>query len=197
MKMQVRSLASPSGLRIQGCCKLFHRSQMRLISSVAVAVVQVSAAALNQPLAPGTSICHRCGRKKKKKNNNCSFPSWVYLLWALLKTTTKQGSHPYGRIKVYPFLYFLFRVAPVVYGSSRARGQIGAAASHTHTYPLPVPHLPTYTVVIRLENFLGLYAFRITEGLLEIIACHYCFSHWLPLFPLLETKKIHSPFFVK
>ena len=38
MRMQVQSLASLSGLRIQCCRKLWHRSHVRLRSSVAVAV---------------------------------------------------------------------------------------------------------------------------------------------------------------
>ena len=38
MKMWVQSLASLSGLRIWCCCKLWHRLQMRLGSSVAMAV---------------------------------------------------------------------------------------------------------------------------------------------------------------
>ena len=55
MRMQVQSLASLSGLRIWCCCELQHRSQMQLGSGVAAAA------------ALGTSICHRCGPKKKKK----------------------------------------------------------------------------------------------------------------------------------
>ena len=39
MRMQVRSLALLSGLRIQLCYKLQYRSQMQLGSSVALAVV--------------------------------------------------------------------------------------------------------------------------------------------------------------
>ena len=45
-RMQVRSLASLSGLRIWCCCDLWHRLQLQLQSRVAVAVVQVAAAAL-------------------------------------------------------------------------------------------------------------------------------------------------------
>ena len=39
MRMQVGSLASISGLRIQCCHKLWHRLQMQLGSGIAVAVV--------------------------------------------------------------------------------------------------------------------------------------------------------------
>ena len=38
-KTQVQSLALLGGLRIQHCCELWYRSQMRLGSSFAVAVV--------------------------------------------------------------------------------------------------------------------------------------------------------------
>ena len=40
---------------------------MWLRSHVVVAVVQAEAAALILPLVLGTSICHRCGPKKKEK----------------------------------------------------------------------------------------------------------------------------------
>ena len=39
MRMQVRSLASISGLGIHHCCELWCRSQMRVGSGVAVALV--------------------------------------------------------------------------------------------------------------------------------------------------------------
>ena len=38
MRLQVRSLALLSGLRIQCCCELWCRSQIRLGSGIAVAV---------------------------------------------------------------------------------------------------------------------------------------------------------------
>ena len=41
MRIGVRFLASLSGLRIQWCCKLWHRSQMQLGSGVAMAVAVV------------------------------------------------------------------------------------------------------------------------------------------------------------
>ena len=40
MRLQVRSLASLSGLRIQHCCEPWRRSQTRLRSGIAVAVAQ-------------------------------------------------------------------------------------------------------------------------------------------------------------
>ena len=51
MVMWVQSLASLSGLRIQHCSELWCRSQMRLGSRIAVAVVWLAAAALIGPLA--------------------------------------------------------------------------------------------------------------------------------------------------
>ena len=64
--MQVRTLASV-GVKDQHGCMLQHRSQMRLGSSIAVAVAQ------QDPPSLGSSICHRCGHKKKKKKKMC-FP---------------------------------------------------------------------------------------------------------------------------
>ena len=65
VRMRVQSMALLSGLRIRCCCKLQHRSQMQIKSRIAVAVV--STASSNLPPSLGTSICHRCGSKKKKR----------------------------------------------------------------------------------------------------------------------------------
>ena len=61
MRMQVRSLASLSGLRIQCCHELQCRSQMRLDLAVT--------SSYSSDLTPslGTSICCRCVPKKQKK----------------------------------------------------------------------------------------------------------------------------------
>ena len=80
MRTQVRSLASLSGLRIQRCHELWHRSQARLGSHVAVALVQASNYSSDSPPSLGTAICHRCSPKKtkrpqkthKKQKNNLS-----------------------------------------------------------------------------------------------------------------------------
>ena len=64
MRLQVRSLASLSGLRMQHCGELWCRSQTWLGSGVAVAVAQ--AGSYSSDLTPhlGTSIC--CGSSPKK-----------------------------------------------------------------------------------------------------------------------------------
>ena len=71
MRMWVHSLASLSGLRIQGCCEPWCRSQTRLGSCVAVAVVQAGSCSSDWTPSLGTSTCHgsgpRKGRKTKKK----------------------------------------------------------------------------------------------------------------------------------
>ena len=65
--MQVRSLVSLSGLRIQLCHKLWHRSQMRLGYSAAVAVAQASAAAPIQPLTNELPYATAVALKRKRK----------------------------------------------------------------------------------------------------------------------------------
>ena len=65
--MQVRSLASLSGLRIQGCHELWCRSQTQLRSGIAVALVQVSSYSSDLTPGLGISMCHRCGPKKQSK----------------------------------------------------------------------------------------------------------------------------------
>ena len=66
--MWVRSLARLSGLRIQRCYKLQCRSQTWLGSGVAVAVVWASSYRSHSTPSLGTSICRRCGPKRKKQN---------------------------------------------------------------------------------------------------------------------------------
>ena len=73
MRMWVRALASLSGSRIRYCRKLWHRSQMWLGSSIFVAVRWAGSCSLDLTPSPGTAICHRCGYKKTKNNNN---PGW-------------------------------------------------------------------------------------------------------------------------
>ena len=65
--MQVRSLASLNGLRIQYCGKLQCRVQKRLGSRVAVAVAKASAAALIRILAQEPP--HATGMAVKRKKN--------------------------------------------------------------------------------------------------------------------------------
>ena len=74
MRTWVRSLASISGLRIPHCHELWCRSQTRLGSRVAVAVVQDGSYSSDLTPSLGTSICHgngpRKGRKTKNKQTN-------------------------------------------------------------------------------------------------------------------------------
>ena len=77
MRMRVQSLASLNVLRIWHCCELGCRSQMRLGFCIAVSWGVGHRCGLDSALlwlwyrpAPslGTSICHRCGPKKTKRN---------------------------------------------------------------------------------------------------------------------------------
>ena len=71
-------LTSLSWLRTQHCCKLQHRLQMLLGSQIAeaVAVARACSCSSNSISSAGTSICRRCGPKKKEKNQ---FPSQLDL----------------------------------------------------------------------------------------------------------------------
>ena len=66
-RLQVRSLASLSGLRIQRCRELWCRWQMHLGSCIAVALVQAGSCTSHSTPGLGTSICRRGGPKKQKK----------------------------------------------------------------------------------------------------------------------------------
>ena len=74
--MQVRSLASLSGLRIRRCRELGCRSQIQLGSYIAVAVVEAGGYSFDLTPSLGTAICCRCGPKKtrQKKKISPSFP---------------------------------------------------------------------------------------------------------------------------
>ena len=67
MRLQVRSRASLSGLRIPCCHELWRRSQMWLGSCIAAAVVYAGSCSSHVIPSLGTSICRGCGPKKPKK----------------------------------------------------------------------------------------------------------------------------------
>ena len=68
MGMQVRSLASLSGLRILHCHELWCRSQVQLGSGVAVAVAQAGDYSSDSAPSLGTCMCQGCGPEKTKKS---------------------------------------------------------------------------------------------------------------------------------
>ena len=63
--MQVQSLASLSGLRIQPCHELWCRSQVQLGSGISLAVVQASSCSSKSTPSLGVSLCRGCGLKKQ------------------------------------------------------------------------------------------------------------------------------------
>ena len=73
MRMQVRSLASLTGLQSRCCHKLQHRSQMQPRSNVAVAVVLATVVAPIRPLTQELpyAIVVAVKERKKKKSVLC------------------------------------------------------------------------------------------------------------------------------
>uniref|UniRef100_A0A8D0WRM8 FAM13A-like domain-containing protein n=1 Tax=Sus scrofa TaxID=9823 RepID=A0A8D0WRM8_PIG len=65
-----------SGLRTWRCRELWCRSQIRLGSGVAVAVVEAGSCSSNSAPSLGTSIYSGCGPKKKKKKLNEKIKEW-------------------------------------------------------------------------------------------------------------------------
>ena len=61
------TLALLGGLMIWCCRELWYKSQTWLRFHVAMAVVQACSCSADSAPSLGTSICHRCGPKKKKK----------------------------------------------------------------------------------------------------------------------------------
>ena len=79
--MQVQSLVSLSGLRIQHCRDLWCRLQTRFGCAVAVAV----ASSCNSDSTPslGTSVCYGYGPKKgKKKKSKRTLDKWQLMIFS-------------------------------------------------------------------------------------------------------------------
>ena len=95
MSLQVRSLASLSGLRIWCGCELWCRSQMQLGSDIAVAVMSARGNSSDQTPSLGTCICCRCGpkkrQKKKKRLRTIILLQHGYNIW---KCTLSQNESP-------------------------------------------------------------------------------------------------------
>ena len=79
--MWVSSPALLSELRFQHCHELQHRLRMSLGSGTAVAVASASAVVIQTTAQ--TSICHRCGPKKKEKS--CGVEDMVHCLFGMLE----------------------------------------------------------------------------------------------------------------
>ena len=86
MRLQVWSLASLSGLRIQRCRELWCRLQTWLGSGVAVAVEKAGSYSSHSIPSLGTSMCHRYGPKKKKINKIVKFLATyqaLFYIWGI------------------------------------------------------------------------------------------------------------------
>ena len=94
MRMQVRSLASCNGLRIQQCHESWCRSQTWFRCGIVVAVAVAYSYSSESTPSLRTSICQGCSPKKTKnktKQKN-SAVSWdVRNLWPLNKVPQKPG----------------------------------------------------------------------------------------------------------
>ena len=85
-RIEVHSLASLGGLKIQCCYTLQSKSQIQLGSSVVVAAVQAGRCSSDSAHGLGTSTCHRCSGVKRKtllpKKVVSSEPSVYFNLFA-------------------------------------------------------------------------------------------------------------------
>ena len=82
MRMQVQSLASFSGLRIQQCHKLWCASQMWLRSGMAVAVVQACSCSSDLTPSLRTMLQVHGLQKEKKKEKNIANINIDLKLWS-------------------------------------------------------------------------------------------------------------------
>ena len=94
--MQVQSLASLSGLRIWRSRELRCRSQMRLGSRIAVAVLEARRYSSDSTPSLGTSICRECGPKKTKRPHPQKSITGRYCLPRLLGFWCGQGRRRAG-----------------------------------------------------------------------------------------------------
>ena len=78
MRLEVQSLASLSGLRIQRCYELWCWSQTWLRSGVAVAVVEAGSCSSDSTPSLGTSICCGYGPKKTEDKKILRYKGVVY-----------------------------------------------------------------------------------------------------------------------
>ena len=107
--MWVPSLALLNGLNIQCCHNLWCRFQMQLRSNIAVVVVY--AYSCSSSLIPSlvTSVCHRCGPKKKKKIIKTMLGGWGrgYIYFLLVLNFFHIVDHYLELSKKYSLAYFL------------------------------------------------------------------------------------------
>ena len=132
MRMQVRSLASPSGLRLWCCHELWCRSQTPLGSSIAEIVARPATAALIPPIAWEFPCAKDVVLKNQPNKTLCASVCSFFLSFSSFY------------ISFYFFIFCLFRAAPTAYGGSQARGLIGAIAAglyHSHSNARSEPHL--------------------------------------------------------
>ena len=91
--MKVQSLASLSGLRIQHCCKLWHRSQMQLRSGIAVAVLKTcSVGLIHRPRAWELLYAAGAAPPKKRKRKK-SILLLQIRVWRLGKGKRRDYCH--------------------------------------------------------------------------------------------------------
>ena len=103
-----------------------------------------------------------------------AFPGWVqFLLWMLLGKIMRNGYFIYSldiffqslgsgspRVpkRYFTLFFFFFMASPVAYGSSQARGPIGATTAslrHNYSNTRSKPHLrPTYTTAHSYAGYL-------------------------------------------
>ena len=99
MRLQVQSLALPSGLKIRCCQGLQCRSQTWLGSGVAVALAQAGSNSSNQTPSLGTSICRGRGpQRTKDKKNKIKYPiidKQTYRLFPNFRYYQLWSKYPY------------------------------------------------------------------------------------------------------
>ena len=94
VRMHVQYLASLNGLRILHFHELWCWSQMQLRSHVAVAVVEAGSCSSNSTPSLGTSICCRCGQRRKEGRKE---KSQVNNIRSYLKELEKEVKNKHKR----------------------------------------------------------------------------------------------------
>ena len=113
---------TPSGLKIQHC----HYSGVGLIPGMRTSFFCFLATlACRSSLGQGSNPHHSSDNAESlttRPPGNTGGNFWMLQAWPKKKKSTHSSNY-------FSFFFFLFRAAPMAYGISQARGQIGAAAS--------------------------------------------------------------------
>ena len=114
MRIWVPFLALLSGLRIQHCCKLQHRSQMWLWFGIAMALVLSGSCSCNSIPGLRTSTCCKFSpNKQKNKNKNKDWRKNFEGVLVLLLCICRNINFSFLKISAWVYLYLNYTICQI------------------------------------------------------------------------------------